>query len=73
MRGRPSITKITRDGDGNLFRKARSDALVSRDRRDVEDHSLSKYDHIYNYQTKSTIQRGVREEREIERGGGSQE
>lgn len=36
--------------------KTRSDTLAS-DRRDVEDHSLSKYDRVYNYQTKSTTRR----------------
>lgn len=54
MRSRRSrVAKITRGGDGNSYRKLRSNTLAN-DRRDVEDHSLSKYDRVYNYQTKST-------------------
>lgn len=54
MHRRSGVAKITHDG--NLSRKTRSDTLAS-DRRDVEDHPLSKYDRVYNYQTKSTIRR----------------
>jgi len=43
-----AFAKITRAADGNSSREARSED------RDVEDHSLSKYDRVYNYQTKST-------------------
>lgn len=53
MRRRSRVAKITCGSDGNSSRKSRSDALAN-DRRDVEDHSLSKYDRVYNYQTKST-------------------
>lgn len=66
MRRRSRVAKITRgggDGDENSLRKSRSDALAN-DQRDVEDHSLSKYDRVYNYQTKST----TREERVEGRG-----